>query len=344
MKRRTPPGFYFVLLLAMLGFVVSTGLTRLPTTPMPSPPDTLPAVSGHGRIGVYLTAYAITKPSVMEAVYAAKEAGQIDTLVINVKDMHGEVTYATAVPLATEIGARAVRFDYAAVLSDLRARGFYLIARQVLFYDPLLARHMGLDGSWTPCHDQLTRDYNLDIASEVAALGFDELQFDYIRYPDSGALEEIYEDRYAAVSTFLAQARARLGDHLLLSADVFGRVMWPWNTRRIDPIGQSLEDMAPYLDFISPMLYPSHYYEQTYKDDPYLTIQDALRAGHARVDASVRPFLQAFDRYLPEGMSMETYIEQQIQAAQEHGADGYLFWHPACEYGPLFRVLEPSFK
>jgi hypothetical protein len=100
--------------------------------------------------------------------------------------------------------------------------------------------------------------------------------------------------------------------------------------------------MSPHLDFVSPMLYPSHYYEQEYRDDPYRTVQDALRSGDSRVDANFRPFLQAFDRYLPENMSLETYIEEQIRAAQDYGADGYLFWHPACEYEPLFRVLEPG--
>jgi hypothetical protein len=196
--------------------------------------------------------------------------------------------------------------------------------------------------SWTPSDNEVVCDYNLAIASEVAGLGFDELQFDYVRYPDGGELEKIYDARFTAITAFLARAEDLLGDRIALSADLFGRVMWPWNSKKIDPIGQSLEDMSPYLDFISPMVYPSHYYEQVYRDDPYRTIQDALVSGTERVDASYRPFLQAFDRYIPENMSMETYIDKQVQAAQDHGADGYLFWNPACEYEPLFRVLEPG--
>ena len=340
MKRKTPPGFYFVLFIAFLGFVCSTGLTKLQAPAFEV--DGLSIPSGHNRIGVYLTAYALTKPSTLEAIYAAKEAGQIDSLVINVKNMHGEITYASSVPLANEIGASTARLDLPVLLDELRSRGFYLIARQVVFFDPLLAQHLGLDDSWTPCDSRLVCDYNLDIASEVATLGFDELQFDYIRYPDGGALENIYEDRFAAITTFLSEAHTLLEGQVSLSADLFGRVMWPWNSRRIDPIGQSLEDMVPYLDFISPMVYPSHYFEQSYRDDPYLTVQDALISGTSRVDAYFRPFLQVFDRDIPDGMSLETYISEQIRAAQDHGADGYLFWHPACEYGPLFRVLEPS--
>jgi hypothetical protein len=301
-----------------------------------------PIASGHNRIGVYLTSYALTKPSILEAVYAAKEAGQIDTLVINVKNMHGEITYASSVPLANEIGASTGRLDIQPLLDELRSRDFYLIARQVVFFDPLLSDHLGLDDSWTPCDSRLVCNYNLAIASEVAGLGFDELQFDYVRYPDGGELENIYDDRFAAITTFLSEAHDCLGGQISLSADLFGRVMWPWNSRRIDPIGQSLDDVAPYLDFISPMVYPSHYIEQVYRDNPYRTVQDALVSGNTRVEASFRPFLQAFDRHVPDNMSLETYINEQVRAAQDHGADGYLFWHPACEYEPLFRVLEPT--
>ena len=340
MKRKTPPGFYFVLFIALLGFVYSTGLTRLPTGVVDV--ATTAAPSGHNRIGVYMTSYALTKTSVLDAVFAAREAGQIDTLVINIKNMYGEITYDSAVPLAQEIGASTGRLDLPTQLDDLRARGFYLIARQVVFYDPMLTAHLGLEDSWAPSDSALVCNYNLAIADEVASLGFDELQFDYVRYPDGGELETIYDDRFAAITAFLAEAENLLGNRIVLSADVFGRVMWPWNSKKIDPIGQSLEDMAPYLDFISPMVYPSHYVEQVYRDDPYRTIQDALVSGTERVDANYRPFLQAFDRYIPDNMSMETYIDEQVQAAKDHGADGYLFWNPSCEYEPLFQVLEPG--
>ena len=89
------------------------------------------------------------------------------------------------------------------------------------------------------------------------------------------------------------------------------------------------------------MLYPSHYSEQRYKDDPYLVVSEALTTGEARVATPFRPFLQAFQMDIPASMSFEDYIRAQIRAAQEHGADGYLFWNPSCEYAALFRVLTP---
>jgi hypothetical protein len=295
--------------------------------------------SGHGRVGVYMTSHALTKPDVLRGVLAAEEAGKINAVVINVKNMHGEVTYDSRVPLALQIGAVTGRLDLQALLSDLRARGFYLIARHVLFYDPILARHLCSPGDWVLPNDETAISYNLAIAEEVAGLGFDEIQFDYVRYPDGGDLVPVYDERYATIEAFLAAARARLADRVALSADVFGRVLWPWNERRIDPIGQSLEGMSPFLDAISPMVYPSHYVEQAFRDDPYLVVCKALEAGTSRVNALFRPFLQAFDRAIPPEMSLETYIRAQIRAAEESGADGYLFWHPACEYTALYNVL-----
>ncbi|MFC2099815.1 putative glycoside hydrolase [Candidatus Bipolaricaulota bacterium] len=298
------------------------------------------SASGHGRIGVYLTSYAVGKASVWNALLEARERGLVDAVVINVKNMHGEVTYDSAVPLAHTIGSAVDRLDAASVLRELRSLGFYLIARQVLFYDPLLARHLGYSEAWVPVDNEAAVSYNLAIAEEVAGLGFDEIQFDYVRYPDGGVLESIYADRYAAVDRFLAEAQKRLSGRIAISADLFGRVMWGWNEKRIDPIGQSLEAMSAHLDFISPMLYPSHYVEQAYRDDPYRTVSDALEAGRARVDASFRPYLQAFDQALPPGVSLETYISEQVQAAADRGSDGVLFWHPACEYTALYRALD----
>jgi hypothetical protein len=302
------------------------------------PPPSVP--QGHDRVGVYLTSYALTKRDVVEGIFSAKRAGKIDTVVINVKNMHGELTYDSEVPLAAEIGASTGRLDLRALIPVLRERGFYTIARQVLFYDPLLARHLGATNDWVRVDDEVAAQYNLAVAEEVTSLGFDELQFDYIRYADVGSLESVYEERYAAVDRFLAEARRRLAGRIALSADLFGRVLWPWNERRIDPIGQSLEEMSAHLDYVSPMLYPSHFAEQAYRDDPYRVVRDALLSGKARVSASYRPFLQAFDMALPTGMDLETYITEQIRAAEQVGADGYLFWHPACDYDALYRALD----
>ncbi len=304
----------------------------------PQAPVTLP--SAHNRVGVYLTSYALTKPGLLGQVLEATNEGKLNAVVINVKNMHGELTYESAVPLARTIGASTGRLNLKTILPALRECGCYLIARQVLFYDPKLAAYLDQQGPWVLLTDEEVITYNLAIAEEVASLGFDEIQFDYLRFPDGGELAPIYEDRYAAVNQFLQRARQLLAVRVVLSVDVFGRVLWEWNKKRIDPIGQSLEEIAAIVDLVSPMLYPSHYKEQRYKDDPYLVVKEAMTSGKARVATPLRPFLQAFDQAIPSGLTLEAYIHAQIQAAKDSRADGYLFWNPSCDYEALYKALE----
>jgi len=309
------------------------GATSQTTTVAP------PRLTGHGRVGVYLTAYGLLREDILRGVLEARKAGKIDTLVINVKDNHGDVSYASNVPLVKALGASTGLLDFKKLIPILRAQGFYLIARQVVFNDPILAKHLGYSNGWLPAADPTAIAYNLSIAQEVATLGFDELQFDYIRYADGGGLASGYEARYAAIDSFLTKVEESIGGKIALSVDLFGRVMWDWNVRRTDPIGQSLEDMSAHVDYVSPMLYPSHYTEQKYKDGPYLVVKDAMVSGKKRTQAAVRPFLQVFDMAIPAGMTIDAYIAAEIRAAKDYGADGYLFWEPSNDYRALYRVL-----
>ena len=331
MKQATASRFLFVI----IAVIVFVGVRIDQGSPL-----TYPGTSPHNRIGVYLTSYAVGKKGVLDGVMSAVRAGELNAVVINIKNMYGEITYASKVPLAMKINASTGRLDMASVVRTLQTSGVYVIARQVLFYDPKLANYLGKNDPWVDPDNEVAVDYNLQIAQEVASLGFDEIQFDYARYADGGTLTPIYNERYAAVNGFLAAARRLLNGRVELSVDIFGRVLWNWNKKGIDPIGQSLEGIAPHVDFISPMLYPSHYSEQRYKDDPYGVVKEALTLGEERVETPFRPFLQAFDRYIPTGMTMEKYIRNQVQAAIELGADGYLFWNPSCDYTALYRALK----
>jgi len=331
MRRSKPQLVWAIVAVIVLGLGLAASELGTPATCAPT--------SGSNRVGIYLTSHALTVDEIVRGFLDAKAEGKLDTLVINVKNMHGEVTYSSSVPLAHTVGASVGRIDFSLLIPELHRRGFYVIARQVLFFDPKLARHLRLENDWVPADNQTAVEYNLALADEVADLGFDEIQFDYVRFADEGELVATYDARYEAVESFLSQAQSLVGNRVAISADLFGRVLWPWNMKRIDPIGQSLEGVSPYLDHISPMLYPSHYVEQSYRDDPYRVIADALTGAHDRVVASFRPFLQAFDMAIPEGMSLETYIAEQIRAAEHCGADGYLFWHPACDYSALYEVL-----
>jgi hypothetical protein len=315
-----------------------------PATPSPLPRvAATPASSPHQRVGIYLGSYNLAQASVLNEVLARAKEGLLNAVVINVKDNHGEVTYSSAVPLAKEIKAATGGLNLASLLPILKHNGIYLIARQVVFDDPKLAAYLkSPQAPWVVPTDERAVSYNLDIANEVAALGFDEIQFDYIRYPDGGGLTSGYSARYAAIDRFVERAKSLLAGRVYVSADLFGRVMWSWNAKRTDPIGQSLEDMALHMDILSPMLYPSHYYEQVYKSDPYRVVKETLATGKNRVATPFRPYLQAFDMAIPPGMSLEAYIRAQIKAAVECGADGYLFWNPSCDYRALFRALRQT--
>ena len=306
---------------------------------VPSPTRSVPFQGVHDRQGVYLTSYSLTRPGFLEEVLDKLAAHGMDTVVVNVKNMHGEVCYQSEVELAHRIGAVAPRLDLPSILGKIHSQGMYAIARQVVFYDPKLAAYLGSrESPWVFPTQEIAVSYNVALAQELAALGFDEVQLDYVRFPDGDGIGADYSDRCAAVEAFLAQVKAGLS--VPLSVDIFGRVLWPWNARKIDPIGQHLEGMAEWVDVLSPMIYPSHYVEQELKDDPYGTVKLALEYGSSRVETPLRPFLQAFDLDVPAGMSLPEYIAAQVRAAEEAGADGYLFWNPRADYSALWRALE----
>lgn len=345
---RTLAGLTLALLIAAPFLALTTGpepgiggvpqgpMLTVRTTPAPVRPE-----PGERELrGVYFTAPALAKldrEGQLEPFIAAMREVGLNAVVIDIKDMSGGVSYESKVPLARELRAVTMRLDLPRLLALFKARGIYTIARQVAFYDPKLAKYLkSASAPWVSPADRRVVEYNLAIAQEVLALGFDELQFDYIRYPDDGKLAPVYEARYTAITNFLKEARARLAGRL--SIDVFGRTLWEWNQKRIDPIGQHLEELAPYVDWISPMVYPSHY-EPALRDKPYETVKRALEAGLKR-GLKLRPFLQAFQMAIPAGMDYHDYIRAEVRAAEEVGFKSYLFWNPRSDYSALFSALK----
>lgn len=296
----------------------------------------------NSRRGVYLTSFALfnlVSESKLDGFIARMRKAGLNALVINVKNMKGEVTYDTRVALTTEIGARTSRLDLESLLRRFESEGIYTIARQVVFYDPKLAHYLRSSSyPWVLPDDENAVEYNLRVAEEVAAKGFDEIQFDYLRFPDDGDLGPSYEGRYQVINDFLKLAHQRLSEKINISVDVFGRTLWEWNVKKIDPIGQNLEEISQYVDIISPMVYPSHYKEH-FRDKPHEVVKLGLESGLKR-DLCLRPYLQAFERDIPANISYYEYIAAQIRAVEDLGFDGYLFWNPTSDYAVLWRVLE----
>ncbi|MBI2313647.1 MAG: putative glycoside hydrolase [Betaproteobacteria bacterium] len=309
---------------------------------------------------LYLSFYGIGSRSLRESALELADKTEINALVIDVKGDRGMVAYRSAVPLAAQAGAQKVITvkDVRGLVASLRARGLYTIARIVTFKDnPLALARPDLavktrDGrvwrdrenlAWTDPFRREVRDYNLALAEEAAAHGFDEIQFDYVRFPDAPELvyaeRSTEESRVRAVGGFLAEARKRLAPYnVFLAADTFGYVAWnPDDTY----IGQRLEDLERHLDYISLMLYPSgfHLGIPGYRNPvahPYEIVRLTLNRARARTGlppVRFRPWLQAFRDYAFDRRRFGgAEIRAQIRAAEEFGANGWMLWNPNNVY------------
>jgi hypothetical protein len=281
----------------------------------------------------------------------------LNTIELDVKDENGRVGFAPrSVPLAVRTGAAGPFYNPRDMARLVHARGDYLIGRVVTFEDPVLSEKRpdlaihNADGSlwhnnaglgWTNPYDRRVWRYNVDIAAAAARAGFDEIQFDYVRFPSDGDLSLI---RYPGthprsmrwtIPAFAQYATSRL--HPLgarVSVDVFGL-----SATRDLGIGQLPRRVSQYVDAVYPMLYPSHYnsgeYGITVPDDwPGQTVSHSLsdfrRALEGRHTRLI-PWLQDFS--LGRTYTLQD-VRDQIYAARAYHADGFLLWNPVGVYTP----------
>lgn len=304
---------------------------------------------------LYLTVYGAGSQKLLGGAMAIIGAGGANALVIDLKGDRGLVPYPSAVSLATSIGARNVTTipDLAALVQKLHGAGVYVIGRIVVFKDDPLARARPalaiLRGkalfrdrehlAWTDPFQADVRSYNIDLAVEAAQAGVDEIQFDYLRFPDSSARLTFAQptnqaNRVAAITAFLAEARQRLVPYnVFTAADIFGYVCWNLDD---SGIGQRLEDIAPRVDYLSPMLYPSGYRfgipgVSNPVADSYAVVHGSLTEARRRLGGSskrFRPWLQAFRDYAFDRRAFDAdEVARQIGAAQDFGADGWMLWN-----------------
>ncbi len=304
---------------------------------------------------LYLTVYGVGSKKLREAALKLIEETELNALVIDIKGDRGFIPFKSSVPLASEIGAQKITTvkDMKGLIKSLREKGIYTIARIVVFKDnplalakPELAIHK--DGriwqdretlAWVDPFKTKVWDYNIDIAVEAARYGFDEIQFDYVRFPDAGGLkfsqESTEESRVKAIYGFLAEAKRRLAPYnVFLDADIFGYVSWNQNDTKI---GQRIEDLAATLEYMSLMLYPSgfQYGIPQYRNPvahPYEIVFLTLNRAQERVNLPAvrfRPWLQAFRDYAFDRRHFTgKEIRDQINAAEKFGSDGWMLWNP----------------
>jgi hypothetical protein len=287
--------------------------------------------------------------------YIGLKSQGLNTLEVDVKDENGEIGFVPQdVPLARRIGAAKPYYDPIAVAAAAHAAGVYLIGRVVTFEDPILSASIPQlsvrrpDGSrwltngglgWTNPYDRRVWRYDVDVATAAAGAGFDEIQFDYVRFPSDGDISQIrYPGRHPqamgwTVPMFLRYAARRL--HPLgvrVSADVFGLAA----TRNLG-IGQFPRRLSRFVDSIYPMVYPSHYGPGEYgiadpNSRPGTTIAYSLRDFREKLRGrrtNLIPWLQDFSlgrTYTPAD------VRDEIQAARLEHAKGFMLWNPSGRY------------
>lgn len=321
--------------------------------------------------GIYISAYVAGTKNLMDEIIQHIDETEINAVVIDVKDDNGRITFSMDSPVVSEIGA-VKKFipDIEGLMKTLKEHNIYTIARVVAFRDPYLPEfkpELALklpDGSiyrdgkglaWVNPYKQEVWDYLVEVGIEAKKAGFDEVQFDYIRFStERGVNNVVYDEadtmgrsKTDIITEFIEYAYDRLAEEgVFVAADVFGAIIGGGVDS--DAVGQSYGDMADHLDYICPMIYPSHYGAGYFGIDhpdtrPYDTILAALKGSREDLgdhgtaggrEIIVRPWLQDFtasylDHYIEYG---DEEVRQQIQAVYDAGYDEWLLWSAACRY------------
>jgi hypothetical protein len=341
-------------------------------------PDSLPAgplevkLSPFTPKALYLSFYGVGSKALRGPAMKLIEETELNALVIDVKGDRGMIPYRSSVPLATEVGGQKIITvrDVEGLMALFKEKGVYTIARIVVFKDNLLASARPdlavKTPSGEPWRDRESLawvdpfrkevwDYNIQIAVEAAKLGFDEIQFDYVRFPDSHSPRfsqpSTEEARVKAITGFLQEARSKLAPYnVFTAADIFGYVCWNLNDT---DIGQKLDPIASAVDYLSPMLYPSGFQFgipgfRNPVQNPYEIVYLSLKKAQERTKISplrFRPWLQAFKDYAFDRRQFNgKELRDQISASEKFGSQGWMLWNPVNQYTAAAESLKKDIK
>lgn len=324
--------------------------------------------------GIYISG-PMAGSSNMDELITLVEETELNAVVIDIKDDEGRLTYQTGSGPAAELGACMPYIqNMSGLVADLKDRGIYTIARVVAFKDPFLAKakpELALRdqsgaavaessaASWLNPFEEQVWDYLEQVALGAAEAGFDEVQFDYVRFPAGGSAQIDYgpagegKEKWEAVTGFLTEVTSLLHEEgVRCSADVFGTIIT--NPADAEYVGQDFVKLAQIVDKICPMVYPSHYAPDSFglsvpDRQPYETIHAALKYASSslfgfeadRVNC-VRPWLQDFTATWVSGHI--TYgpeeLRAQIKAVYDAGYTDWLLWNAGNKY--TAEGLEPA--
>jgi len=304
--------------------------------------------------GLYITGWTAGLDQFSDYIEIAKET-EINTFIIDVKDATGYLSYESTVPFSKDINSSIKKIsNIQKIVAQCKENGIYPVARIVVFKDPLLAakrKDLAIKKSngtiyydrsnisWVDPYSETVWQYNVDIAEEAISMGFEEIQFDYIRFPAvPNSIELLYPYNKKAISKedniqlFLKYATDRIHKYRVkVEVNIFGLVLSATDDLGI---GQNLEKIATYADYLCPMVYPSHYAQGSYgiKDPdshPYETILKTLQAGIKRLKAidskcELIPYLQDFSLYHFYGKN-EVQLEK--KAVYDNGIADWFLWN-----------------
>lgn len=309
---------------------------------------------------LYMSAWVASTSSMRQKIIDLVDSSKINAVVIDIKDATGRVSFLVDDPVISETGSpKDLIKDISGLIQTLHDKNIYVIGRISVFQDPYLTKlkpewsiktkstgavwkdRKGL--SFLDPTKQEVWNYVVHLAKFSHNQGFDEINFDYIRFPSDGNISDIsYPTSAGSKSEAIEQFFIHLHDEMqnagiVTSADLFGLT-----TEAKDDmgIGQVLEKALPHFDYIAPMIYPSHYPKgyQGFKnpaEKPYDVVSIAMKKGVERavalgMDASkFRPWIQDFNMGATYTASM---IQDQIRALDEQGIDSYMVWDPANTY------------
>ena len=334
--------------------------------------DSLPAPSAVRAL--YVNRWASQSRKRMAKLIATADSTEINALVIDMKDEFG-LNYATKnSEFAKNAGTASKIPNVTALIDTLKAHKILPIARIVVFKDSVTAR---VHPDWTirksdnsiwrdkkgiawvnPYHRELW-DYNIGVAEELVKLGFGEIQFDYIRFPEPypSLPKQVFPDskdlpKPAALAEYLKHAKTRLNKLGVRStADIFGLVTTVGGALEV---GQDWEKISPVVDVVLPMVYPSHYPRGSLgvpypNADPYKIIHIAISRARERDKKlgiseaeHIRPWLQAFTLGKPEYGAEQ--LREQKRAVYESGYDGWVMWNPGSIYDVYLPALEKTLQ
>jgi len=326
--------------------------------------------------GVYISGWTAGNNEKLNRFIELCETTDINSLIIDIKNDEGQITFLSYMS-RNSMAATSIIKNPGEIVSLLKSHEIYTIARIVCFKDPIRSIETpefaikDKDGNlwkdtngntWLNPYETGAWDYLIEVAKEAAELGFDEIQFDYVRFPTDGNILNIdYGDiiheksKTEAIGEFLKYARRKLwNDKVYISADVFGIIAVSQSDGAI--IGQDLWTMAQYVDYLCPMIYPSHYANKRQNGQgqvingilfeapdmkPYEVIYNTMLLIKASLSdlkscAVIRPYLQDFTAaYLGSGY-YQTYsakqVREQIQATYDAGFEEWIMWNASNIY------------